>query len=207
MLLFSTTYAAGQDQFVTDRRTFYGGIVAGANFSALDGDVYGGFHKAGLNVGGMVSVRWKLFRFSGEMLYSQKGCRGVREIYSNYVGEMFERYYVNLNYVEVPVVVSVHTNPFLNFGGGISYSRLISSREWIESDQPYYIDNSIYRFKPNDWAFIASANLLFKKNWAVTLRYQRSFKSIRDPYWVPHDLGSGLQYNSYFTLRLVYLIL
>ena len=199
--------ANAQDSLFIAHRTFYGGITAGANFSALNGDVYDGYHKVGFNAGAVVYVNFlKQFGASVEILYSQKGCRGVREIYSNYVGNMFEQYYVNLNYVEVPLQVFVQTLPFLNVGCGLSYSRLINSKEWIESDQPYNIDNSLYAFKNDDWAFIAGGNLQIKKRWMATLRYQQSFRPVREPYYVPLNLGTGSQYNSYFTLRLTFLI-
>ena len=197
----------GQNEWPSKDRTFYGGITAGTNFSALQGDVYAGYHKVGLNIGGTVYTRFlEIFTAGVEILYSQKGCRGVREINSNYVGQMFEKYYVNLNYVEMPLIVSIAT-PFLRFDGGVSYSRLINSKEWIVSDQPYNIDNSLYRFRRDDWAYIGGATLQFKKQWAVGLRYQQSFRPIREPYYIPLGLGGGNQYNSYFTLRLTYLII
>lgn len=205
---FLPQFVSAQDELPSESRTFYGGIVAGTNFSALEGDVYGGYHKVGLNVGGTVYTRFlEIFTPGMEILYSQKGCRGVREINSSYVGQMFEKYYVNLNYVEMPLIVSIATTPVLRFDGGVSYSRLINSKEWIVSDQPYNIDNSLYRFRRDDWAFIGGATLQFKKQWAVGLRYQQSIKPIRDPYYIPLGLGSGGQYNSYFTLRLTYLFI
>ena len=206
--LFLPAFAKAQDELPSENRTFYGGITAGTNFSALQGDVYAGYHKVGFNVGGVVYTRFlQIFTAGIEMLYSQKGCRGVREINSSYVGQMFEKYYVNLNYVEVPLIVSIEFSPFLSFGGGISYSRLINSKEWIVSDQPYNIDNSLFRFQRDDWAYVGGATLQFKKQWAVGLRYQQSFKPIRDSYYIPLGLGTGAEYNSYFTLRLTYLIL
>ena len=39
-------------------RTFYGGLIAGANFTQVDGDNYAGYHKVGLNAGGIVYTRF-----------------------------------------------------------------------------------------------------------------------------------------------------
>jgi len=201
------TEMRAQDEAGIGERTFYGGVAVGANFSTLNGDIYGGYHKVGLNLGGIVSVKFlNEFAASVEFLYSQKGCRGVREIYSNYVGSMFEKYYVNLNYVEIPLQILVKARPFLQVGGGISYSRLMNSKEWLESDQPYNIDNELYVFRKDDWAFIVGGNLQLAKQWFVTFRYQQSIRPIREPYYVPLNLGTGNQYNSYFTTRLCFIL-
>jgi hypothetical protein len=94
--IFLPQFVNAQDELPSENRTFYGGITAGTNFSALQGDVYEGYHKVGFNIGGVVYTRFLQILTAGmEMLYSQKGCRGVREINSNYVGQMFEKYYVN----------------------------------------------------------------------------------------------------------------
>lgn len=199
--------ASAQSNPEGEKRTFYGGISAGANFSALIGDVYNGYHKLGLNAGGVVYARISpVFGASAEILYSQKGCRGIREIYSQYNGDMLEKYSVDLNYVEAPVQLILLYDAKLNYGVGISYSRLMNSSESLQSDQPYNIDPSLYVFQRDDWAFLASVNYNFYKNWLVTFRYQQSFKPIREPYYVPLGLGTGKQYNTYFTLKLVRLL-
>jgi len=208
-LLFTVTLichlqASAQSAPEEVKRTFYGGVSAGANFSALIGDVYSGYHKLGFNAGGVVYARVSpLLGASAEILYSQKGCRGIREIYSQYNGDMLEKYSVDLNYVEAPVQLIIMYDAKLNYGLGISYSRLLNSREDLQSDQPYNIDPSLYVFQREDWAFLGSVNLNFYKNWLVTFRYQQSFKPIREPYYVPLNLGTGKQYNTYFTLKLI----
>src|ERR1700744_4144942 len=58
--------------------TFKGGLVLGTNFTQVDGDTYYGYHKIGLNTGGMVYVHFtQLFGVSMELLYSQKGSRAA----------------------------------------------------------------------------------------------------------------------------------
>ncbi len=206
LILIFWNVAGAQRRAAERDLTFRGGITAGANFSALQGDIYPGYHKAGVNMGGVVLVPLNdVFTAGMELLYSQKGCRGVRELYSSYVGNMFERYFVNLNYIEVPIQMMVSTARWLQVGGGVSYSRLISSREWIETDQPYHIDNEQHAFRKNDWAFMVGGNMVFKEHWLVTFRYQQSIVPIREPYHVPLRVGSGNQFNLYYTLKLTYL--
>lgn len=203
-LLLPVAVMAQQDD-AQSPETFTGGITVGANFSSLRGDVYDGYRKLGLNIGATVDVRFsKMVTATMELLYSQKGCRGIREVNSNYVGAMFEKYFVNLNYMEVPLLVLFTGRPKINAGGGVSYSRLLSSNEWIETDQPYVIDNNLHRFRDDDWAFVVAGNYLFNPKWMVSFRYQRSIRPIRAPYFVPLSLGTGNQFNSYFTMRLTY---
>src|ERR1043165_3946882 len=39
-------------------RAFYGGLVVGANFAQVDGDNYAGYHRIGINAGGIVYTRF-----------------------------------------------------------------------------------------------------------------------------------------------------
>lgn len=201
LFLFVFSRVAAQDEV---QRTFHGGITVGANITSLQGDVYDGYHKVGLNLGAVVHAH--ISDEIGAMLeftYSQKGCRGVKEIYSSYVGNMFEKYYVDLNYAEIPVQVILMENSRLNFGGGIAYGWLIKSKESLESDQPYNLDNNLYVFRKEDWSFLVSCNFKITKKWTASLRYQQSFVPIRTSFYTPPGLATGNQFNSCFTLRLV----
>src|SRR4051812_22334962 len=66
-------------------KLFEGRLVAGFNFSGLQGSAVSGFSKVGINAGGMVYTHFKtMFGLSLELLYSQKGARGanVKESYT-----------------------------------------------------------------------------------------------------------------------------
>ncbi|MBS1782461.1 MAG: PorT family protein [Bacteroidetes bacterium] len=205
MLILISLFAKAQEE-VQPVSIFSGGITVGGNVSQLIGDAYSGFHKLGWNVGPVVDVRlYSVLHGNMEFLYSQRGCRGVRQINSQYVGAMFEKYYVDLNYFEVPIQLIVQYKPKWNVGAGISYSRLIKSKEDLYSDQPYNLDSSLFAFQNEDWAFLVGGSYQFFKNWSVNLRYQQSFRPIRNWYQVPVGLGSGNQFNSWFTLKLIYL--
>ncbi len=199
-----SSYALIAQEDIFGKQTFMGGVTIGGNASALMGDVYPGYHKAGLNIGAAVFARLSpIFAASLEISYSQKGCRGVREIYSNYTGQTFEKYYLNLNYMEMPLYVYFTGGSRLFFGLGVCYSRLIKSREWISSDQPYNIDNNLYSFLKDDWSYGGNVNFSLPKKWIVSFRYQQSFQPIRRAYYVPLNLGTGDQFNTWFTLRLI----
>ncbi len=76
-----------------------GGVIFGINASQIDGDDYAGYHKVGLNLGfyGSIPVS-KVFFFSTEILYSQKGSKSP-----TYEGLPLE-YQINLQYAEIPVL-------------------------------------------------------------------------------------------------------
>jgi hypothetical protein len=115
-------------------KTFYGGIVLGMNASQIDGDTYSGFHKAGLNMGIAAYVKFKPKIISSlELLYAQKGARNVDVYNSPAVGSVPIIYTAKLNYVEIPVMVHYTAMDRLQVGAGLSYSRLFSDKEEMDS--------------------------------------------------------------------------
>lgn len=192
-----------------DEKIFHGGLTLGGNISEVIGDAYHGYHKVGWHVGPGVAGKFKnkMMGMSVEMLYSQKGSRGVKTIYSSYVGEMFERYFLDLNYVEIPVqaLLFLPDKPLM-FGLGASYSRLLKVKESVSTDQPVYIDPEKYPFLKDDWCWLASVKYQFWRGWFVGARYSKSLKPIRTWDKVPPYFGSGNQTNTYFTFSVTYLV-
>lgn len=190
-------------------RKFYGGFAAGLNFSALNGDAYEGYRKVGLNLGPTVYVKLlpKLLA-SLDLLYTQKGCRGVRVLESYYSGQFIESYRVNLNYYEVPVVLHYLLNDKWNIGAGAAYGGLISSKEDAYTDQPFTFNPSLTAFRTEDISYVLDASMQFYKGWFVNMRYQQSMVTIRDVQNIPYYFsnGAGRQGNSLFSLRLIRLI-
>ena len=208
ILCLTQSFVHGQDAFFKrEDRNFYGGFTIGANFCEVIGDAYHGYHKVGLNAGALVVGRIsEEFGASLELLYSQKGSRGVREINSNYSGAMFEKYYLDLNYVEVPFQLHFFSGRRTIVGTGISYSRLLKSSESLSTDQPVYLNPKEHEFNKDDIAVVFSGGLGFFDHWMISLRYQYSLKPVREWDKVPVKLGSGNQTNTYFTVRLIYFI-
>ena len=90
--------------YIEDPRTFYGGVLVGGNFSQVDGDNYAGYHKVGLNVGGIVYTHLaEHLAVSLEILFSQKGAKGNQEQMANANAFMINKYQTTLNYAEIPV--------------------------------------------------------------------------------------------------------
>ncbi len=203
-LPFTGNAQQGRGYFTNTEDVFFGGLVAGMNFTTVEGDGYSGYHKVGFNGGGTVYVKFaSRFLTSIELLYTQKGSRGVRTYDSYYSGTFAERYFLDLNYVEVPLVFHYAATDKWLLGAGASYAQLLNSKEEMISEVPVYIDPDIYQFRKQDIAVVANANLQFAKGLFLNLRYQHSLATIRDANKVA--VGGGTQISSVFTLRLMYL--
>ena len=209
MLLTSMYTAMGQaGALLNEDRSFFGGLVVGANLCTVQGDGYSGYSKIGLNTGGVVYARIANKLFADlELLYAQKGSRGVNQVESVYVGASFEKYYLDLNYVEVPFVLNYVMNEKWHGGIGASYAMLLGSKEdAVSAVQPIYIKNDEHPFKKNDVNLVFNLGYELGNGVFVNARYQRSVSTIRDPYYVPVGFGSGNQYNDLFSFRIMYLI-
>ena len=185
--------------------SFYGGFVAGANLTQVDGDDIAGYNKAGLNVGGIMYAKFsKNFALSMEILYSQKGSRLTGAV-TMPSGITFTDCRVNLNYAEVPVMINLIDKHKSNFGVGLSYSRLASSTEYIATQPGQPFDMNAYPFSKDDLNIIAGGNLHLWKGLFFNIRFQYSLRSIRDNN--PPQYDSPAQYNRLWVLRMMYLFM
>lgn len=187
-------------------RTFYGGLLLGTNFAQVDGDAYAGYHKVGLNVGGIVYTRLSEHAaVSLEILFSQKGARGnqLKELSS---GSVLSKYAINLNYAEIPVMFNYFDRRRSHFGAGFSYSQLVSANEVIEvsnNTSTTSLDASAYPFRKNDFNVVAGGNLHLWKGLFLNARFQYSLLTIRKNFYP--GFGRAEQYNNLWAVRLMYL--
>lgn len=201
-----TTYA--QSYYVENEHTFYGGAVLGANFAQVDGDNYAGYYKAGMNVGGIIYLKFaQRFAASMEILYSQKGSRGHKDQAANYTKEVvIKKYGIALNYAEIPLMVHIHDKRKSHIGVGLSFSQLVSGTETLETNKPVYNDTinvDRYPFKKSDLNFLVGFNLRLYKGLFFNVRYQYSLMPIRSD--VNYDYSRAKQYNNLYVVRLAYL--
>jgi hypothetical protein len=195
--------------FQDDDKFFYGGLSIGANFCQVDGDTYGGYHKLGLNTGPIVYARLsKSLLASLELLYTQKGSRGVAQYESYYAGTAFKKYYLDLNYFEAQAVVHYLINDKWSIGIGGSYGRLVKSKEeMIDVDQAIYINPDLHPFRKEDFCLMLAGSWQIGSGLFLTGRFQYSQQTMRDLDKVPVQTPSGRgQYNNVISLRLMYLI-
>lgn len=213
LLLMVPAVAHAQNFFSTEEegisRVFYGGFAGGLNFTQVDGDSYAGYHKVGLNAGGMVYVRFSdRVGLCLELAYSQKGAR-VKESGTNIYGVGYlNDYKLKLNYVEVPLMFYFVTNSKVHIKLGASYARLFSSTEEAYANYQVNIDPALYTFRKQDISYTAEIDYMFYKGWFAGFRYTYSIASIRDADKIPVGYGFGAagQFNNSFSLRLMHLL-
>lgn len=208
------TLAAGQFRSVFDQeewapQTFYGGLAGGVNFSQVDGDQRGGFHKVGIQAGPMVYTRLLGSLFGAvELQFAQKGSKD-RSIRNNQnTGAGVQEYDIKLNYVEIPVTFLLHSGRWMG-GGGVSYGRLLSSKEEAWDNFPINLYPEIYYFRKDDWQWHLMLNYEFYPSWVLSMRYSYSFRTIRDPERIPPGFGGGesyAQFNNVYGFKLCYFL-
>ncbi|MBS1739718.1 MAG: PorT family protein [Bacteroidetes bacterium] len=193
--------------YIEDPRTFYAGIIAGGNFTQVDGDNFAGYHKVGLNVGGIVYTHLgDHLAVSLEILFSQKGAKGNKEQGASTQQGSFliTQYKSALNYAEIPIQLCYFDKRRSHFGGGFSYSQLISAKETTVTNPNYPYNFEQYPFKKSDLNIVLGGNLHLVKGLFLNLRFQYSLISIRNN--IPPGFGDrGQQFNNMWTARLMYL--
>ena len=220
LIAFSgVTYAQDDDDgephglYVEQPKVFYGGLVAGANFSQVDGDYFAGYHKVGFNGGGIVYAQLaKHIALSMEILYSQKGSKGgsndLPKIPPNLPKVYILKYGINANYAEVPVMINYFDKRKSHFGVGVSYSRLVNCNEVLQIDSSNNIQNinlnDKYPFVANNLDFIAGVELHLWKGLFMNVRFQYSMIPVRSN--LPPDYARADEYNNMWAMRLMYLL-
>ncbi len=215
-MAFGSTVRAQDDDgephglYVEQPRVFYGGAVIGANFAQVDGDYFAGYHKVGLNVGGIVYAQLaRHVALSMEILYSQKGSKSnLPELSTTLPNTYIIKYGINANYAEIPVMINYFDKRKSHFGVGVSYGRLVSSSETIQIDSSNTIKsidfNNKYPFVANAFDVLAGFELHLWKGLFLNVRFQYSIVPIRTN--IPPDYARADQYNNLWVVRLMYLL-
>ncbi len=191
--------------YYVDDRTFYGGLIAGANFTQVDGDNFAGYHKTGFNLGGVVYTKLDEHMAVGmEVLYVQKGAKS-KGFFTVNPGTYITDYGITLNYAEVPILLSYFDNHKNHFGAGASYSRLGTSKEYITTVPTNNIDLNQYPFKKSDYNLLINGSLHCWKGLFLNMRFQYSLVSIRDK--TPQNYSRGQQFNNVVSIRFMYLFI
>jgi len=210
-LLLITAQTAGaqnpSDYYEEVPRTFFGGLVAGANFTQVDGDRFAGYHKIGLNAGAIMYANLAPhLAGSIEILFSQKGSRAHKAQESAGKAFVITKYNINLNYAEVPIMLNYFDRRKSNIGAGFSVARLINSTETGEQTSGIKPEFDKYPFRKMDYNFIVGGNLHCWKGIYFNARFQYSLRSIRDKqYQVPEYSGRSEQFSNMWTVRVMYL--
>ncbi len=164
-ILFNLHLAA-QDQ----QQRFGAALVLGVNAAQIDGDLYAGYNKLGLQ-GGIrgITILNEKSEISMGLLFSQRGSQNELN-----PDDFTERIKIHLNYVAVPVAYHykdwlVDDYYRLQVHAGLSYGRLLSTKI-----QDLAIDELANEFNQNDISWIAGINYYFNRNFSLGFRYNRS---------------------------------
>lgn len=197
--------------YLEQPRVFYGGVVLGSNFAQVDGDYFAGYHRIGLNAGGIVYAQLgKHVALSLEILYSQKGSKSnLGEPSPANASVYINNYGINVNYAEIPLMINYFDKRKSHAGIGVSYGRLVGSSENIQivdtSQHLKNLDFSAYPFKKDAFDFLVGAELHLWKGLFLNIRFQYSMVPIRTQL-PPPDFARAQQYSNLWVLRLMYLL-
>lgn len=209
VMLMSVLKSAGQDYGWKDEgRTFYATVNGGLCLAQVDGDAYFGYYKPGFTIG--ASVTGKLGKHVGvsmELGITQKGSRGLAYVDLPHTGPYVAKCNIGLTYVEVPVLVQLHTEWF-GLEAGVAYGRLIRTNEWIVSDRPVLIDKDANRFEEDAFDCVLGLRRALNSRWEANVRFQYSLIPLRPLTRVPvgYSYGNSGQYSNLFLLRLAYIL-
>lgn len=189
--------------FQFEDKKFFASLGAGAVFSQVDGDGFGGYHKIGLAAGPSVMVQvHKNWVVQFGLSYTQKGSRNGKAVGSD-LGQYIQKYKLNTHYLDAPLTLNyVYKSTYL-FGAGLAYSAYISSKEEIHGINGSRVyDPEEFKFKRHSAEFVLNAAAMANKNLMLYLRYQYSFLPIRSYQF--NATGLRDQVNNYFTIGMAY---
>lgn len=182
----------------TAQQYFKLGLKEGLTTSQVSGDTYSGFDKFGFCGGSYIKFKIKKDWTGGfEILFTQKGSRHR----SDYAKGDFESYFLQLSYIEVPVLVQYNLIG-ANFEIGPSIGFLVKTKEIITIGGMEYFGTR--PFKQTEFNMNIGANYTFSSRFGFGLRYTNSFIAIRKDPSKTNKWYQNAQLNSVITACLTY---
>ena len=167
----------------TGKSAFHLILNAGVSPSQVHGDTYSGFHKLGFMGGvGVESVFSEKASMSLSFLFIQKGARKNQNLDKNDL----TAYYLNLNYLEVPLLITYTQKKFI-FDAGLSAAYLIN---YYEGDQNM-VYTGVFPFQKFDYSVKVGLGYNINPKWFVNFRSSNSFITIR-----PNRTKQTIYYNN-----------
>lgn len=158
-------------------------LTAGVSPAQVHGDSYSGFHKLGGMGGlGVESVFSEKTSMNLSFLFIQKGAQKNQ----NPSKGDYTAYYLNLNYLEVPILLTYTQQKFM-FDVGVSAAYLIN---YYEADQNM-VYTGIYPFQKFDYSVKVGLGVNLNPKWFVNFRSSNSFITTR-----PNRIKQGIYYNN-----------
>lgn len=169
--------------FSQEEKVFNMLFSAGVVPSQVHGDSYSGYRKAGAMLGvGLESKPRKNISTSIFFQFIQKGARKNQDLENNDL----TAYYLNLNYVEVPLLITYTQKKYL-FDLGISGAYLIN---YYEADQNMDF-TGMFPFQKYDFSVKAGLGYHINSKWMVNFRTSNSFITTR-----PNRTKQAIYFNN-----------
>src|SRR5690606_35404059 len=115
-------------------------------------------------------------------------------------GAIISKYRIDLNYAEIPLQINYFDKRRSHFGGGLSYSQLVSSKEEIIA-AGQQVNTDTLKFRKADLNLVVGGNLHLIKGLFLHLRFQYSLIPIRTKENINLNYGRAEQYNNLFAVR------
>lgn len=158
-------------------------LTAGVSPAQVHGDNYSGFNKVGAMGGiGVESIFNEKVSMNLSFIFIQKGAKKN----PNPTKGDLTAYYLNLNYLEVPILVTYTQKKFL-FDVGVSAAYLIN---YYEADQNMNYTN-IFPFQKFDYSVKVGLGVNINPKWFVNFRSSNSFITTR-----PNRTKQTIYYNN-----------
>lgn len=179
------------------------GLKAGLNVSQIFGTGAQGINHFGFAGGFRFTYRFHdQFSFDPEVLYNMKGAAR----YPNVEKGDYESFFVDLDYVEVPIIFNFHFGKRRNFSFEFGPSIGFLVRESITYNGGL-INNPTSSFNIYDISFLVGLNYSFPRGFGLNFRYMNSIAPIQPslppPSGNPFMMGLG-QLNTVLNLSLNY---
>jgi hypothetical protein len=156
----------------------------GVSPAQVHGDAYSGFHKVGFMGGiGVETKIAKEFRSSLSFIFIQKGAQKNQNPTKN----DFTAYYLNLNYLEVPLLFTYTSNKKYLFDIGVSAGYLINYYEATEQGN----FTGKYPFNNLEYSIKVGLGYHINEKWFINFRSSNSFITIR-----PNYTKQAIYYNN-----------
>jgi hypothetical protein len=158
-------------------------LTAGVVPAQVHGDAYSGFHKLGA-MGGIGIERFfnEKVRMNLSIIFIQKGAKKNQNLEKNDL----TAYYLNLNYLEVPLLLN-YTYKKVMLDIGVSAAYLINYYEGTEFGN----QTGLHPFQKFDYSVKIGLGYNINENWFVNLRSSNSFITTR-----PNYIKQSIYYNN-----------
>jgi len=182
---------------------FEGGLIGGFNASQVDGDLYKGYHKPGIALGGYVQTNLTRTVYAGmELKLMQKGSRNIDSLAIE--GQI--KYIMRLNYVDLPVYLGIRTSEKISLLIGVSPGYLISGIEY--NDYGKFPEEDENTFNEFDFQGLLGFRFQVSRRLYVDLRGSYSLMPIRKQkgealwYWKSNQFNNMLSTTVLYRLDL-----